>query len=98
LRRSTHVPKSSTISLLKPLSAGTTGHGRASGPRGELAKMDEQQGLRSAVIRLEAIVGHLLSAIDASKVMSRQVLMWEYGDVRTAKEHSAQAKPLANGS
>ena len=48
--------------------------------------------------RLEAIVGHLMSAIDANKVMSRQVLMWEYGDVRTAKEHFAQAKPLANGS
>ena len=42
-------------------------------------KMDEQQGLRSRVTRLQAIVGHLLSAIDASKVMSRQVLMWEYG-------------------
>jgi len=60
--------------------------------------MDEIQELRSRVNRLEAIVGHLLAAIEANKVMSRHVLMWEHGDVRTAKGHFAQAKQLADGS
>jgi hypothetical protein len=61
--------------------------------------MDEFQELRSRVNRLEAIVGHLLSAMDANKVMSRHVLMWETpGNLRLAKEHFAQAKQLANES
>jgi hypothetical protein len=60
--------------------------------------MDEIQELRSRVTRLETIVGHLMSALDANKVMSRHVLLWECGDVRAAKEHFAQAKQLAGGS
>ena len=98
MRRSTHVPQVVQDFFAETLVSGGCGHRRASTPRGELVKMDEIQELRSRVTRPQAIVSHLMSALDTNKVMSRHVLLLECGDVRAAKEHFAQAKRLAGGS